>query len=86
MICTWGPTCGRACGPGDTLCRKHGGNPLACGICGALACPGHVDRWSRWRRLRAWLPSLWDTSLLWWAALLVVAGLAWCQGGPGGGR
>lgn len=35
------PYCGRMCGPGDTRCRKHGGNPLACGVCGGLNCPGH---------------------------------------------
>lgn len=35
------PQCGRACGPGDLYCRKHGGNPLACGICGRLDCDGH---------------------------------------------
>lgn len=33
--------CGRACGPGWTLCRKHGGHPQACGICGAIECRGH---------------------------------------------
>ena len=33
--------CGRAAGEGEKFCRKHGGNKLACGICGAVSCPGH---------------------------------------------
>jgi hypothetical protein len=40
MICTV-DNCGRACAPGETVCRKHGGDPLACGICGNVDCQGH---------------------------------------------
>jgi len=35
------PDCGRACAPTDVRCRKHGGDPLACGICGNVECGGH---------------------------------------------
>jgi len=40
MICAV-DNCGRACAPGETVCRKHGGDPLACGICGNVDCQGH---------------------------------------------
>lgn len=34
--------CGRAAAPESPYCRKHGGNPMACGICGAIGCQGHL--------------------------------------------
>jgi hypothetical protein len=33
--------CGRAAGLGDYFCRKHGGDAMACGVCGSVECPGH---------------------------------------------